>query len=131
MFYTGNSSVAADTCCICHSTKTDTVGSGYEVLVTCVTETAAKRLKTCNVERQDNELLSADVAGKDWKAIVAYELRYHRSCYRTYTREGRRIAPGDETIDKVLKIVDNFVLKQKETMTPKTLQDIYNENSSG
>ena len=121
--------MAPDECCICHLPKTDPSGSGYEKIVTCITETAAKKLKRSSDYKQDNVLLSADMAGKDWKAIVAYEIGYHRSCYRSYTRDDRSFEAHDEAVKQVIEIVKAKVVQHNETITPKELQIAYNQNS--
>ena len=90
---------------------------------------AAKTLKRCSDEKQDNDLLSVDLAGKSWEAIVAYEIQYHRSCYRSYTRDDKQVAPKDEAVERVLEVIQKLVIENKETITQKRLQQIYNENS--
>ena len=35
----------------------------------------------------DNPHLHVEIAGADWKTIIARELFYHRSCYRNITRK--------------------------------------------
>lgn len=116
-------------CCICHTVKTDSSGSGYESLVTCVTETAAKKLKQCSDTKQDNDLLAAEMAGKDWESIVAYEIRYHRSCYRSYTRLDKQLPSNDEAAEHVFGVVSKLIFEENCTLTPKELQELYNTQS--
>ena len=81
----GNIHAAVD-CCICREKKT-VGGCGYETFIKGTTEPAAQRLKGSCIEKQHPPLLFADAVGKDIKHIIAYELHYHQSYYRQYTRK--------------------------------------------
>ena len=120
--------LAATECCICRKKKTDSSKSGYETLVKCVTESSAEKLKTCCELKKDRPLLSADLAGKDWKAIVAYEIQYHRSWYKNYTnRVTKTTTVSDNTDAEILLRVRNTVIVEKRIMYKEDLVKFYNE----
>lgn len=120
--------LAATECCICRKKKTDASKSGYEILVKCITELSAKQLKTCCEVKKDLPLLSADLAGKDWEAIVAYEIQYHRSCYKNYTRGViKATTVSDNTDAEIFQRVQNTVIVENRIMFKEDLVKIYNE----
>jgi len=72
-------------CIICKSSKTARSGSGYETLEKCLTANGAKSLRE-NASLKGNERLMEEIAGKDISALIAYEMVYHRSCYKVFTK---------------------------------------------
>ena len=108
----GNIHAAVD-CCICREKKT-VGGCGYETFIKGTTEPAAQRLKGCCIEKQHPPLLFADAVGKDIKHIIAYELHYHRSYYRQYTRKQRSITEFESTNPVIFNYVRERLIEGNE-----------------
>ena len=82
--------------------------------------TATERLAWKN-----NMLLFADLAGKDIKRIIAYELHHHRSCYCDYTREQRPITEVESTNQVIFNYVRERLIEGNEIIHKKDLLDAY------
>ena len=91
--------------------------TNYEKLTRCLTETAAETIKKSAIERDDNTQLLANISGKDWQSIVAFELQYHHSCYLNYTKRSRSFDAAVGYWDILFKHVDNHVLQNSEVLT--------------
>jgi len=85
-------------------------------------------LKACCLKKQDLPLLCADLAGKDWSAIIAYEIRYHRSCYRAYTRLSKNITEIEETCESTIDYVREKVIESHEIVTKEEILTTYNNS---
>ena len=114
-------------CCICYSTKCSK--SGYEKLVKCTTEKAALSLQQCATQKNDNPRLLASVAGLEVQNIVAYELHYHRTCQREYTRPNKSLGGNVKLDDAALKelygVVTETVIEQGKVMFTEEFRSIY------
>jgi len=87
-------------------------------------------LKRCCERKQDNSVLAADLVGKDWQGIVAYELKYHRSCYRNYTRDDKsELDVNNNAFNTVVNFVKERIFNKNDILTPSQLQNFYNEIS--
>ena len=114
-------------CCICYSTKCSK--SGYEKLVKCTTEKAALSLQQCATQKNDNPRLLASVAGLEVQNIVAYELHYHRTCQKEYTRPNKSLGGNVKLDDAALKelygVVTETVIEQGKVMFTEEFRSIY------
>ena len=81
------------------------------------------------MEKEDNNTMHADLIGKTWDSIVAYELHYHRTCYREYTRKDL-VTFFEENLafKKLIEFVNETVFKNYDTLTPADLLVQYNKN---
>ena len=105
--------LAAVESCICREKKT-VGGCGYETFIKCTTEPALQRLKDCCMEKQHPPLLFADAVGKDIKHIIAYELHYHRSYYREYTKKQKPISEFESTNQVIFNYVRERLIERNE-----------------
>ena len=83
-------------------------------------------MKDCCMEKQHPPLLFADLAGKDIKGIIAYELHYHQSCYREYTRKQRSITEVESTNKVIFNYVRERLIEGNAIIYKKDLLDAYN-----
>ena len=121
---------APNECCICYTRKTDKSGSGYEKLIKCTTEEAAKNLKSSVERKQDNPTLFANIAGKDWEAIVPYDLHYHRTCYYLYVKKPSSVETEiNEAFQMLIKFVEEKIFVDNGTLTPMELLHYYNNST--
>lgn len=89
---------------LCNAKKTASSGSGYEKLEKCVTESGASSLLAAAKAKNDVRILT-ELSGKDTSAVIAYEVVYHRTCYRKYTKVERK-GSGDQ--DKKEEVLEKF-----------------------
>ena len=80
----------------------------------CITENGAKQLKYSSEEKHDVKLL-AELAGKDLSSLIAYEMMYHRSCYRLYTKQINKIKDNDEKTK--LEVFERFITNLNDELT--------------
>eukprot|EP00111_Clytia_hemisphaerica_P013578 TCONS_00039914-protein len=69
----------------------------------------------------------ADLAGKDWNSIVMYEIQYHKTCYREYTRNLRSSAVVEDDVFEVLCRFVNERLEKKEIVTKSEALNLYKD----
>lgn len=105
-------------CCICNKKKTSATGSGYEALQRCETENAATNLQNAALEKADNAQLVANMTGIDWQVVIAREFHYHKTCFRSYTRQKKIVSsnkqakPLEDQLNKLQEFIEeNVILK--------------------
>ena len=89
--------LAATECCICHKKKTDSSKSGYEILVKCVTESSAEKLKTCCeqwtrfMENGNNKTELIEFLFREWSHPTRHVEMFHPNTI-LYVNHGGKIS---------------------------------------
>ena len=127
-------------CVICQTSKTSkSPGVRYEPLTSLETMTASENLLQAAKIRRDHRV-SLAIEGQD---LVAIEVKYHRSCYREYTRKrnlenlARYNAEEESTsgyrteyeraFNVLSKYIEEKIILDQEIITMSTLRDRYEE----
>lgn len=95
----------------------------------CLTLNASKRLLEA-AERKCDERVLLQIRGKD---LIAIEVKYHKSCYGTYTRERQDPHPDnseqdtayDMAFQQLVDYVDKTIIKELDVIKIVSLRDMY------
>ena len=117
---------------ICQANKTALRGSGYEVLIKCVTTLSANALisyaKSC-----ENEYVTVELEHTSMSEVIAREYQYHRSCYKKITRkpkekseeEIREMAGYEKCFDTLKEFVKEHIICNGVVMKVSQLSSVY------
>lgn len=113
----------------------------YEKLVELQTCQAATKLREAAQIRCDERILLCIMAVNDPLDLVALEVKYHRSCYITYTHprylkknddtmdtgcvETHRQSVYDQAFDELCNIIKDKVIDGRDVMSMTDLRDLY------
>ena len=136
MAFCNSGKILADyECCICGKRKTASSGSGYEHLQKCETENGARNLIQAgfSLPTAITTRLHAEVAGVDWKTVIAKEVFHHRSCYyRDFTRKAYTNKPdeNDDVFEELSNFVEEKIVKDCYVVSMADLFQTYSEIKS-